>query len=93
MSDYLEQVARLEAVKALEAANATTMRRMKFSGGAPVVDIRVANALDWALEKLAMQRPDDPVRALAMLLRKYEADQRKAAMGVVGKKGEMRLAQ
>lgn len=80
------QVARLEAAKLLESANAHTMTRLNL-GEQQSIAVPVGPALSWALEKLALQRPDDPVQCLANLLRKYEADQRKGAIGVqVGKR-------
>jgi len=76
------QAARLEAVKVLEVANNTVLHRLHFIDAPAVVDVRVAPALEWALEKLAAQRPADPVQGLATLLRMFEVEQRKIALGL-----------
>jgi hypothetical protein len=77
MTRDLHQAARLEAVRTLEGVMST----LSLPQAAPT-STSVGPALDWALEQLAINRPDDPVQALATYLRKYDVERRKAGMGV-----------
>lgn len=75
------QAARLEAVRALDGVNAAVLSHSSEEA-LDDPNVRLQAALDWSLEQLALQRPEDPVEALAGLLRKYNVETRKAAMGI-----------